>query len=200
MDKRQPRTDLPPELESALQDLLLKLQVPQVASVLWEYSFTAPEREALGGDFAMSKLTEGYADVRDCSLEEAVVDLAEATDLLSAPQAARLRRQLGKAPEPRSPRQIPRWDASSSKLFWGEEPIRELRKMRHPSRIQRVLEAFQAAGWPSAISRPRDAAPTNSDCHQLVKELNSGLKRIRFHAQAGGGEIRWELQTPVNTQ
>jgi hypothetical protein len=59
--------------------------------------------------------------------------------------------------------------------------------MKKRSIVQVILEAFEAANWPESINCPTGVKYLS----EALRTLNSGLTRIKFHAQAGGTAIRW---------
>ncbi len=88
----------------------------------------------------------------------------------------------------------PVWDAKRGQLRWGEQVIRRVRVMGRPSSIQKILDAFEAAGWPSRIDDPIAQGKQPDQVRQIVLTLNNGLELIRFHVQEAGRAITWSRQ------
>ena len=75
----------------------------------------------------------------------------------------------------------PIWDAANGELWWGGQLIRRVRVMGRPSSIQKILDAFQAMGWPSRIEDPITgrAAPASSAASSLLLSTR-GLSGFDF--------------------
>lgn len=75
---------------------------------------------------------------------------------------------------------------------------------RHPALNQRkLLDAFQAAGWPAVIKNPFHDVNNRSvprTLNETVYDLNSSIKHsiLRFHADGNGG-CRWLVVSSVNS-
>ena len=87
--------------------------------------------------------------------------------------------------------ECPVWDSDHGELWWGGQLIRRVRVMKHPSSIQWILDAFQAAGWPSRIDDSIAQGKQADHLRQIVLSLNEGLKKLRFHVQESGQAITW---------
>lgn len=85
---------------------------------------------------------------------------------------------------------LPVWEADCGRLKLGEVVVRKVRKLRTPTNVEKILDAFTAAGWPTSIPNPlgNDA----QQLHEAVQSLNTGLFVLRFHSQEGGRSIWWE--------
>lgn len=89
--------------------------------------------------------------------------------------------------------QTPRWDAGRRRLWWGRTVVKVLDR-ESPGQMP-VLAAFEEAGWPRRIDvtallragglRPRSVV-------YLVKNLNRGLRWLRFHADGTKHGVTWE--------
>jgi hypothetical protein len=93
----------------------------------------------------------------------------------------------------------PCWIASRRQLWLGSELVKQFARLApHQSAI---LEAFQAAGWPTRIDNPLRQAPTawlavaKRRLRQTIDNLNRGMTpaTIRFRGDGSGLGIRWEL-------
>ena len=88
----------------------------------------------------------------------------------------------------------PRWDRSQGTLWFGDLAARKLRICSTPSRIERVLNAFEQNNWQPSIEQPF-GRNRQSDLHAIVNQLNRGLRLIRFRVRGGGSEVTWEIET-----
>ena len=178
-----------------LETLRSRVRPGLIAAELWDL-FNDSERECLGGDPLECWLRLGtvgmWREVRGGSLEQALVRIARAMDLVNERDLRTLRREIqleGLDVPTGSP--LPSWNPSTGELSFGGCVIRRLRVLRSPSNIQRIVDAFQAAGWPARISNPLPAG--QEELHQTLRSLNGRLEAIRFHAQEGGQAVVWEL-------
>lgn len=102
-------------------------------------------------------------------------------------------------PAGEAPLTVPRWDNAQRELWLGEQVIRIYRQ--HPAQNQvRVLEAFQAAGWPSTVESPFDRETTHDTLRQLNRGLEAYARRHRLRgrtlrfARDGTGElVLWQF-------
>ena len=83
------------------------------------------------------------------------------------------------------------WQADMGELQLGDRTIRRVRVKRTPSNIHRILDAFQAAGWPRRVRNPLSLG--QQQIHETLRYLNRNQEMIRFRSQGGGGAITWEL-------
>ncbi len=123
---------------------------------------------------------------RGCSRPRAIIELGMRLDFLDDLAYDWLLREIGETHVPRDGKR-PVWNPNSGQLHFGGKVIRKVRLMKQPSSVQVVLEAFEAANWPESIACPRGMKSLS----EALRTLNSGLKRITFHAQAGGTSISW---------
>jgi len=57
--------------------------------------------------------------------------------------------------------------------------------------IERILDAFEATGWPSRIADPVAKGRQQEELRQFIFSLNQGLEVIRFHVREAGRAITW---------
>jgi hypothetical protein len=189
MAAAKPRTDLDHGLMVELAAIWKRVCLRPVARILWNVEFTAEERKQLGYEFPYHKLTEAYSELRQTSLERAVVELAFAADVIEPSKRKQLILQLGENPAKlESLRNLPSYDAATGKLTWGNQST-EFRVRTTRTAPQILLEAFERANWRDAIKSPLgDSART----HQVLSMMNRRLEGIHFHAQGGDArEISW---------
>ena len=183
------------EVASELKTALLRINPPVMAERMWRRLFTEEDREKLGGELQTSWPRLGtvglWVQARGVSVEQAVIDVARGLDVMSEQTARWLRRELGLESEnAAAPSDRPIWRAETGELRLGDLVIRRVRVLRQPSNIQQILDAFQAAGWPSRI--PNNLPYGQEQLHQALRSLNTSLQTIRFRAQQGGTAIIWE--------
>ena len=122
----------------------------------------------------------------------AILEVARKLDHVSEQDYVWLLRELGLEANPIPAPNHPRFDRSSGKLFLGKKLIRLVRLNRNPTNIQIILDSFQKADWVPRIENPLQLG--QQQLHQVLRSLNDGLKKIKFHALEGGRAIRWELR------
>lgn len=182
---------------------------------MWERLFTPSEREQLGGDpvKAWKQLgTAGmWAKVRGTSPDRAVVDVAVGIGHMSQTNYEWVLREMGEvvpaerrvagvkqSSPPETPR--PNWNRETGELSYDGEVIRIVRLRSIRDNIVLILDVFQEESWPARIDDPLPEGPNPQRIHQTLQSLNTGLKRIRFHALEGGRAIRWSPnELPVSS-
>ena len=180
---------------NTLQTAALRVRSAVVALRVWEEFFTDDDRQRLGGDIEESWQRLGtvgmWRKARGGTLEQAVIDIANESNLLDDKGAKRLRDELRiSSASTNAADERPRWDAGRGEVRFGGEVIRPVRVLRNPSNIQHVLDSFESAGWPSRIDNPLGLG--QEQLHQTLRSLNRGLKAIRFHAQDGAEAVVWQ--------
>ena len=86
----------------------------------------------------------------------------------------------------------PSWNPRSGVLAFEGETIRNVKVCRSPTKGQRVLDAFDADGWPAEIAVP---GVTDDRLHQARHRLQKKLSRIAFSVVDGGRRVSWTAQT-----
>jgi hypothetical protein len=130
-----------------------------------------------------------WREVRGGSPEQAIVETAHAIGFLDQNGYQWLLREIGVTESP-AHAERPQWNPTTGELRFGGRVVRKVRILKRRSGPHLILDAFQHAGWPSRIDNPLGGAP--EDLHDMVRTLNRGLRRIRFHAQEGGGALVWK--------
>ena len=93
----------------------------------------------------------------------------------------------------------PRWDANHRCLLVGSVVVR--RYTGDAPNQTRILEAFEAAGWPPRVASPFLEGDRKYRLNKTLRDLNKGIspKLIRFRADGTGTGIRWEpLSSPAS--
>ncbi len=186
---------VPKDVAEKFYEAFLRVKAGAVAIRMWERLFTEEDRERLGGDldtcFAELGTARMWARAKGVSMEQAVIDVARGLELMSEQTANWLMRELKiEAPGATAHTDRPYWDAAQGKLRFGGRVIRTIRVMKNPSNIQRIVDAFQRAGWPTRVKNPLSRG--QQQLHEALRSLNQGLKRIGFRSQKGGQAIIWE--------
>jgi len=186
--------DLSSSVIQELNELYLRVRNFPTASLCWNRAFLPEERNRLG------ELRKSYAELgvigmwralRGGSPIRAVLDIGRAIGLIDCIQHCRLTREVREecAPDMLSDSCKPIWNASRGELSFRGQLIRTIRLRAIPSNVQRILDAFERAGWPDTTQNP---LPYGSrQLRDSVRSLNTGLLQIRFHSVAGGRQIRW---------
>lgn len=186
-------------ISQAVHDELLaaamRIRPAASARLVWERLFSEKDRQKLGNDFQSCWRqfgTEGmWMKIWDVSAESAVIDIAEGLDLMSSGSARYLRRALNLDHSSQESDSVkPVWNPDRQELRLGNRLVRRVRVMKVPSKIQRILDAFQAKNWPNRIENPLRLG--QQELHQTLSSLNDGLKEIRFRASEGATSIFWE--------
>lgn len=177
-----------------LASLRRRIGTAPIARRVWERQFTAEDRERLGGELEGCWRCYGTAGMwvqaRGVPIEQAIVEIAWRNDLITGEMAEWLRSELGLKDQPSPPKDRPLWNAGTGELLWGDDVIRSVPIRKSPLNIQLILDAFQAAGWPSRIENPLPNGP--QQLHEALRSLNRGLEKVVFRAQEGGEAIIWK--------
>jgi hypothetical protein len=102
-----------------------------------------------------------------------------------------------------SSRTTPEWDALRRELRFAGQVVKVYRV---PAENQeRVLTAFQEAGWPACLADPLPQKPEQNASrrlHETIQKLNRIVhcKVIRFRGDGTGTRICWEIRTIEATQ
>jgi hypothetical protein len=163
-----------------------------IAFEVWDDVFNDEDRKMLGGDLEACWRRLGTAgmwmEARRVCLERALIDMAVGCDLMTLAQARKLETALD-LPDRKLPHVLPQWDPQNGSLSFDGRLIRNVRILRDKSNIQKVLDAFEAAGWPTRIDNPLVLG--QQQLHETIRSLNHGLETIRFHTQEGAEAVVW---------
>ena len=187
---------LGPALREEINDLFRSVRLPAVARVLWE-RLSESEIASLQGDLTTyCNQFEGaigmWTHLKHVPRLQAVVEVAHETDLITSAKFNSLLRKLPGHIAVQQVQARPEWDASAGELWYGGQVVRRVRCMKLPTKIQQLLDVFQAAEWPRSV-----AARTSWDqqsAHQTVNSLNNGLLKIRFRVRDGGQTFAWQAK------
>ena len=96
------------------------------------------------------------------------------------------------------PRRTPEWDALRRELRYGDQFVKVYRVPA--ANQERILEAFQVAGWPECLDDPLSYASEQDAkrrLHQTIQKLNQSTRNgpLRFRGDGTGTRICWELRT-----
>jgi hypothetical protein len=159
---------------------------------------TEDDRARLGGDLETCWRRLGTAgiwiELCGVSVERAVVEVALSLGYSDDPTAKWLLREIGEEQVQPPTGRLPVWNRDRGELRWGRRVIRRVRVMSRPSSIQKVLDTFQAAGWPTRILDPISKGKNAEQLRQIVHSLNTGLAVICFHVQEAGRAITWAIR------
>jgi hypothetical protein len=185
-----------PQVAEELTTQALRVEPWVSADRLWTRVLTEEDRQCLGGNLEECYPRLGTAgmwmELRGVSAERAVIEVARELGFLTEQTAQWLLREVGEEVPGQSSPDHPSWHSERGELRLGVDVIRSVRVMAEPSNIQRILDAFQAAGWPARIDDPLPNGPDQQRLHQVVLSLNEGLEAVRFHVQEGGQAVTWK--------
>jgi hypothetical protein len=188
------KQQISPSAQDELERLRLSVASPVAAARVWERLLTANQRRQLGGDLEKVFGALGTAGIwmrlNGVSRPRAIIDISRKISLVDEPTAEWLLGEFGER-TPQKPADRPSWNVQTGQLSWHGKTIREIRVMRQPSALQRILDAFEAAGWLTEIPNPLSANAPDAT-HQALHELNRGLERITFHSKEGARTLYWE--------
>lgn len=188
-----------PSTRRAFIDTDLRVCSPSRANILWNDVFTPDERRRLGDDLqtawerhhtlGMWMLVKSYSN-RFLALVKLGVEL----EALSQLHAKSMLRAAG-LKHTRSRRTSPKidWDRDLGRLTFDGQTIRNIKVFKIPSNVERILNAFQQAGWPSSVLNPLDDPLDPEKLHQAIKELNKYKKYVRFSARGGASFVVWTI-------
>lgn len=183
------------EARKDLETAYRQLQRPGSAKLLWTH-LTAAERKRLGPDYLTAYQEYGgtvqlWRHLRGGTPWQAIAEIAHTVGLLSDPARRRLLRELGE-PDAASASSVKiEWIKTLGELRLNDDLIRRVR-VGHATKVVPILDAFQECGWPEHMDDPITAGDSQR-LREVLRVLNRGLKRIRFHADGTGEGIRWSV-------
>jgi hypothetical protein len=135
-----------------------------------------------------------WAKLRGLTFHVALVDLARKCNFLLPDEDQRLLQALGQPAVigSRGEMRKPRLD-SQGRLWLGDQIIRTLRLSKRPTKVLKLIRAFQEAKWKRTIPNPFFENPDPQYVHKAVSLANGRLQVIRFSVQNGGGEVAWSF-------
>lgn len=198
-------TPEPPAAPSAksqqqLEDMHIRFGNEEVATQMWNDVFSPTDRKRLGDDFDQARTkhsgTIGMAMAAwSCSRVEAVLRLCDAFQSYDPVTRKRLWREWGlkKPTGSAAPADIPSWNGHGQLRFKGTV-IRRTRGSKIASHVSAILTAFEKQNWPDRIDDPLPGQPDSQRLREAIRNLNRGLKLIKFFADGSGQGIRWQCK------
>jgi hypothetical protein len=179
------------EAQELLQLTSLRVNTNASARRIWSNVLTPQQRRRVGR-LARAYRAQGgtvgiWVKLHGGSEYSAIIELGRLLNFLDDPSEKWLRQEIGEKRNAHDDT-LPEWNPNRGKLLFDGKPIRSVRMNEHPSHYQLILDAFQAAGWSERIRNP---IPAEKNLSAAIYSLNTGLKRIKFHAQEGGSAITW---------
>lgn len=152
-----------------------------------------------------------YAKLKRVSEIQAIIEVAEICQLISAHEAGKLKSLTDievDSPEANDHNEVnqsdanankpctPQWRRDAGELWFGDTLVRQVR-LQVNSRIVMVLDAFEAAQWPSSID---DLLSNAGAARDVVRQLNKDArnKAITFHTASIGRDrcaVVWRAHT-----
>lgn len=167
----------------------------------WERIFTSEERARLGGSIFRYRQEHGvnliqiYTQLRCTTQYRATIELAEQLNFLSASDSLWLLRETGSLEDaPSAVSRAPAWDRESYVLRLENVAIRTIKLPTKATNIVRILDSFEARGWPRRIEDPLPNGPDPIRLAAALRSLNQGLQQISFHKDGTGEGIRWQFE------
>jgi hypothetical protein len=131
--------------------------------------------------------------LHNLSEHQALIEMARKCNFLFPGEDERLLRHLGKniPPGGRSGRRgKPRLD-DEGKLWFRDQIIRRLSLRKVATKVEQLVQAFQASGWPRRIPNPFADNVDPQYIHKAVNLANSNLLVIRFEVLRQGTVVAW---------
>jgi hypothetical protein len=186
-----------------LQTLQLEFNRYQAADMIWTELLTEENRQTLGGDLSAAlrrhQSTIGMVSfVWRSGPGETLVRLAGELGTMPPAWLLRFRRELGvrdlQAPA-RSSAVRPVWNKVLGELHYGGQLARRLASTTRAKAVVRILDLFEAAGWPTRIAGPSDC--DDQRLRETVSSLNEKLQYLRFNMDGTGQGVLWRPEAAL---
>ena len=147
-----------PATRMAMQEIDLKIRPFPAAERVWHTMLSEQQQAELGGDAVQAFKELGALGMwmraqGSSNRFKALTELSNA--LWSGDWLMREASLAIETPEPANA--CPHWNPQTGRLTLdGEQIRRKAQVRRHPSNVQRILDAFQNAGWATSIQNPLD--------------------------------------------
>jgi hypothetical protein len=177
-----------------LQRLMLIVGALPVAQRLWDRVLTDNQRRRLGESLPDAWTNLGTVGIwmrlYEVSQPRAIIEIAQKTGFIDEPTVQWLLREIGDRAAEKNSEERPSWQVETGQLRWGGRTVRRVRVMQSPTNLQRILDAFETAGWPPEIPNPLGADASQAT-HQALYDLNHDLQGVRFHSKEGALTLYW---------
>lgn len=189
---------LPLRVQRALEQAYRRVLLVESKQLFWERVLSNAERARLGHPDAAFKKFGGvvgvWRELYGGSQPRAIIDAAVRLKHLDPEDRTWLLEAVGESPDQPQLAQTPRphWDRGNGRLTFQKKLVRRRVRITSVSKIDRILDAFQAKDWPESIVSPLTCG--QQEAHDSVRSLNKGLRKIRFHVSDSGKSIYWELR------
>lgn len=184
------------KVQDLLRDAAQSVSAFVICEMIWNDHLTAQDRQQLNCDLEGSFRTLGtigiWKIIKQKPADVAVVEIARAVNLISSADAERVLADLAKHDLRQPESSVPEWNEETGVLQYAGMEVARFRLRKQPTRIQKILDAFQNSDWPTKIGNP-DADCTQSELHDTLNWLNSRSGPLRFRSQKGGRTITWEI-------
>ena len=174
-----------------LRELATWLRIERIAQRVWSKVLSAADRECLGEDYDLSKLIQGYAQLRGCSLERSAVDLAFEGRVIGAAQHRCLRRDIGEPIEEINDQPRPIWNSDTGELIYRNKVVRKV--SRKGSEIRKILDAFHEQRWPLRIDNPLPGGRNSKRLRDTLESLRYKLRNLTFEADGSASGVLWRI-------
>ena len=197
----------PRELAAAVVEALQRLRdlirSDTVKRELWTNRFTMADRGKFTGPevailrdhdtIDLWRIARGTPTWNQC-----IVEVAHAVGLINASRREALLAELGAQPPAATPGSrrgaaVPHWDEQARELRYRSKVVRVVKRPKQAHNIVKILQAFEAAGWPPRIDDPHHRKPNDETRRRDVSNLNKGLDTslLTFACDGDGTGFLW---------
>ena len=169
-----------------------------------EQMFTPQQRAALSGPAAKLDLPKLKIDLRQSwqafsghSIPRSDLELAQRANMITDAVYRWLMEELGEQLRENSSPLTPLWKEEARELRYQDEVVRSVPRPGVAKNIVTVLNAFEAAGWPTRIDNPLKLKSPQK-LRDTLKSVNEGLEKLRFESDGTSTGILWRV-LPVST-
>jgi hypothetical protein len=117
------------------------------------------------------------------------VELGYEHGFLTEPDYRRLLQRIGEKEKRKRQAKLPVWDREERELRFEGTVVRTIRSLAVAHNIVAILDAFEAYRWRFRVDAPAELV--DQALYDAVHTLNKGLKKMKFHVDGDGRQIRW---------
>lgn len=198
---------MPQAVQRSLETSLARIQNETAARELWTNRFTAADRRKFAEPWpavwkkhtiiGMWHIARGTPTWNEC-----IVEVAHALGFLNGPRRESLLEALGadthtgkaSGARARSTAAIPHWDDDARELRYRGQLVRVVKRPDQAHNIAKILQAFQAAGWPARIDDPFRRQSSDQTRRRDMESLNKRLLKplLKFECDGTGTGFLWK--------
>jgi len=195
---------LPDAAYEELQRLHDLIRSDTVKRELWGNRFTAADRRKFVGPvqevlkqhhtIELWHIARGTPTPNQC-----IVEVAYAVGLINDSRRESLLDALGAKPRAGTTGKqrsaaVPHWDEDARELRFQGKVVRVVKRPRQAHNIVKILQAFEAAGWPPRIDDPHGRKSNDETRRRDMSNLNRGLDTslMKFTCDGNGEGFNWQ--------